>query len=131
MFGPDAQGTVGLAAVLVEASEKFQKLQAHIVDIAAQQVQRQVQHIADECDDDEGDHVAGGGAQHIEHLDTLDHARMEGLITYVQYVENGCVYFTEVGLQEYIARSTHRARPKDNNPTFRKKRTARSEIRHR
>ena len=34
-------------------------------------------------------------------LDTLDHARMEGLITYVQYVENGCVYFTEVGLQEY------------------------------
>lgn len=64
-------------------------------------------------------------------LDTLDHARMEGLITYVQYVENGCVYFTEVGLQEYIARSTHRARPKDNNPTFRKKRTARSEIRHR
>ena len=41
-------------------------------------------------------------------LDTLDHARMEGLITYVQYVENGCVYFTEVGLQEYIARSTHR-----------------------
>mgnify|MGYP000712461732 CR=1 FL=1 len=61
-------------------------------------------------------------------LDTLDHARMEGLITYVQYVENGCVYFTEVGLQEYIARSTHRARPKDNNPTFRKKRTARSGI---
>ncbi len=57
-------------------------------------------------------------------LDTLDHARMEGLITYVQYVENGCVYFTEVGLQEYIARSTHRARPKDNNPTFRRKRTA-------
>ena len=43
-------------------------------------------------------------------LDTLDHARMEGLITYVQYVENGCVYFTEVGLQEYIARSTHRGR---------------------
>ena len=64
-------------------------------------------------------------------LDTLDHARMVGLITYVQYVEYGCVYFTEVGLQEYIARSTHRARPKDNNPTFRKKRTARSEIRHR
>lgn len=47
------------------------------------------------------------------------------------YLANGCVYFTEVGLQEYIARSTHRARPKDNNPTFRKKRTARSGIRHR
>ena len=65
-------------------------------------------------------------------LDTLDHARMEGLITYVQYVENGCVYFTEVGLQEYIVRSTHRARPKDNKSLLsEKKRTVRSEIRHR
>ena len=64
-------------------------------------------------------------------MDTMDRERMDGLITYVDYVEYGCVYFTEVGLQEYIARSTHRARPKDNNPTFRKKRTVRSEIRHR
>lgn len=64
-------------------------------------------------------------------LDTLDHARTEGLITYVQYVENGCVYFTEVGLQEYIARCTHRARPKDSNPTFRKQRAVSREIRHR
>ena len=37
-------------------------------------------------------------------LTTLDAARMEGLISYVQYVTNGCVYFTEGGLQEYIAK---------------------------
>ena len=35
---------------------------------------------------------------------TLDAARTDGLISYVQYVENGCVYFTEVGIQEYIAK---------------------------
>ena len=34
---------------------------------------------------------------------TLDAARTDGLSSYVQYVENGCVYFTEVGIQEYIA----------------------------
>ena len=34
---------------------------------------------------------------------TLDAARTDGLISYVQYVENGCVYFTEVWIQEYIA----------------------------
>ena len=45
-------------------------------------------------------------------LATLDAARNSGLITYVQYVENGCVFFTEAGLQEYVARSTHRAIPK-------------------
>ena len=27
---------------------------------------------------------------------TLDAARTDGLISYVQYVENGCVYFKEV-----------------------------------
>ena len=64
-------------------------------------------------------------------LDTLDHAEMYYPQSALSLRANGCVYFTEVGLQEYIARSTHRARPKDNNPTFRKKRTARSEIRHR
>lgn len=35
---------------------------------------------------------------------TLDAARTDGLISYVQYVENGCVYFKEVGIQEYIAK---------------------------
>ena len=34
---------------------------------------------------------------------TLDAARTDGLISYVQYVENGCVYFKEVGIEEYIA----------------------------
>jgi len=55
-------------------------------------------------------------------LATLDAARTEGLIAYVQYVNNGCVYFTELGLQEYIARSTHRAKPKEVNDTYRRTR---------
>lgn len=55
-------------------------------------------------------------------LATLDAARMEGLISYVQYVDKGCVYFTEVGLQEYIARSTRRAKPRENSATYRKPR---------
>ena len=37
---------------------------------------------------------------------TLDAARNNGLISYVQYVQNGCVYFTSAGLQEYIAGKT-------------------------
>ena len=40
---------------------------------------------------------------------TLDAARNNGLISYVQYVQNSCVYFTAAGLQEYIAKCTHRA----------------------
>ena len=36
---------------------------------------------------------------------TLDAARSSGLISYVQYVQNGCVYFTDAGLQEYIVQS--------------------------
>lgn len=37
------QRPVALAALLVKPTEKFQKLQTHIVDVAAQQVQRQIQ----------------------------------------------------------------------------------------
>ena len=44
-------------------------------------------------------------------LTTLDDARNSGLISYIQYVPNGCVYFTDAALQEYIAKSTHRAKP--------------------
>ena len=55
-------------------------------------------------------------------LATLDMARADGLIAFVQYVENGCVYFTEARLQEYIARCTHRARPTDHNTTYRSRR---------
>ena len=39
-------------------------------------------------------------------LTTLDEARNSGLISYIQYVPNGCVYFTHTSLQEYIAKST-------------------------
>ena len=56
----------------------------------------------------------------------LDQARSCDHITCVQYVENGCVYFTERALQEYVARCTHRARPLDNNPP-----TEREEYRNR
>ena len=57
---------------------------------------------------------------------TLDTARTNGLVSYVQYCENGSVYFTEVSLQEYIARSTHRAKPKEINTgtTFRNPRNS-------
>ena len=56
---------------------------------------------------------------------TLDAARTDGLISYVQYVENGCVYFTEVGIQEYIAKCTHRAKPMARAATYRKPRSFR------
>lgn len=56
-------------------------------------------------------------------LATLDVARSSGLISFVQYVENGSVYFTEAALREYIARSTHRAVPKkENKITYRRRR---------
>lgn len=53
-------------------------------------------------------------------ISTLDAARMNGQISYVQYVPNGCVYFTDTALQEYIAKCTCRAKPADNNLTYRK-----------
>lgn len=56
---------------------------------------------------------------------TLDAAHNNGLISYVQYVQNGCVYFTDVGLQEYIAKCTHRAKPVDRSATYRKPRNGR------
>ena len=52
-------------------------------------------------------------------LTTLDVARTEGLVSYIQYVENGCVYFTDAGLQEYIAKSTHRAKSMEKKTTYR------------
>ena len=52
-------------------------------------------------------------------LATLDEARNNGLISYIQYVPNGCVYFTDTGLQEYIAKSTHRAKPLEKKSTYR------------
>lgn len=57
-------------------------------------------------------------------LATLDEARNNGLISYVQYVPNGCVYFTDASLQEYIAKCTHRARPVEKKSTYRKVRNS-------
>ena len=51
---------------------------------------------------------------------TLDAARTSGLISYIQYVPNGCVYFTDAGLQEYVAKFTHRPRPEEKAATYRK-----------
>ena len=50
---------------------------------------------------------------------TLDAARQNGprFTHYVQYVPNGCVYFTDAALQEYVAKCTKRAKPADNNLT--------------
>ena len=48
---------------------------------------------------------------------TLDAARANGLVSFVQYCENGSVYFTEISLQEYVARSTHKAKPREVNNT--------------
>lgn len=54
---------------------------------------------------------------------TLDEARNSGMISYIQYVPNGSVYFTEAALQEYMARCTCRARPNENVPyTYRRPR---------
>lgn len=50
---------------------------------------------------------------------TLDEARNGGMISYVQYVPNGCVYFTGVALQEYVAKCTHRAKPIEKKENYR------------
>jgi hypothetical protein len=52
-------------------------------------------------------------------LATLDAARVNGQISYVQYVPNGSVYFTTAGLQEYIAKYTRRAKPIEQKYTYR------------
>lgn len=55
-------------------------------------------------------------------LTTLDQAKKCGVIAYIQYVDNGCIYFTEAALQEYIARCTHREKPIEHTTTYRKPR---------
>lgn len=59
---------------------------------------------------------------------TLDEARNNGLISYIQYVPNGCVYFTDTGLQEYIAKCTHRAKPVEKRETYRNVRGSKSHL---
>lgn len=53
---------------------------------------------------------------------TLDAARLSGQISYVQYVPNGCVFFTKESIQEYIAKCLHRAHPTEMKQTYRKRR---------
>ena len=56
-------------------------------------------------------------------IKTLDQARLNGTIAYVQFVENGCVYFTETAIEEYIAKCTRRAKTAESSrSTDRKKR---------
>lgn len=57
---------------------------------------------------------------------TLDEAKNNGLVSYIQYVPNGCVYFTSVALQEYVAKSTHRAKPIDRKETYRNVRSGKA-----
>ena len=50
---------------------------------------------------------------------TLDAVRNSGQIAYVQYVPNGCVYFTKECLEEYIAKCTRKALPIEKKRTYR------------
>ena len=57
---------------------------------------------------------------------TLDAARTDGLISYVQYVENGCVYFTEVGASGVHCKNVHTVqKPMERAATYRKPRSFR------
>ena len=53
-------------------------------------------------------------------LNALDFARAAGAITFVQYVPNGNVFFTEEALLEYVAKCTHQAVPESRKMTYRK-----------
>ena len=48
-------------------------------------------------------------------LTQLDEARKQKRISYVQYVQNGSVYFASQALEEYVARATHWAAPLEPN----------------
>ncbi|HAE45512.1 MAG: DNA-binding protein [Lachnospiraceae bacterium] len=57
----------------------------------------------------------------------LDYERMSGKIAFIQYVENGCVYFTEKALRDYTERATRKADPVNTRLTNRRfRRTGRS-----
>lgn len=58
-------------------------------------------------------------------ISTLDTAKRTGAISFIQFVDNGKVFFTESGIAEYIYKSTHNSIPKkqNNKDTYRKKRT--------
>ena len=50
-----------------------------------------------------------------------------GLISYIQYVPNGCVYFTSAYLQEYVAKCTYRAKPVEKKATYRNVRNGKAQ----
>ncbi|MDO4460750.1 MAG: helix-turn-helix domain-containing protein [Clostridia bacterium] len=54
---------------------------------------------------------------------TLDELRRGGYITYIQYKENGKVYFTETALQEYLDKHTKKAKPTQSLLTYRRRRS--------
>ena len=54
-------------------------------------------------------------------LTSLDTAKNSGAITFIQYVPNGGVFFTEEAMQEYITRHTHQARSGERIVTYRKR----------
>jgi hypothetical protein len=53
------QGIERPAAVLVELAEILQALETQVVDVAAEQVQREVQRVAQQGDEQENEDVAG------------------------------------------------------------------------
>lgn len=60
----------------------------------------------------------------LEQLRTLDKRRIGYYIgklpeEKMQYVPNGCVFFTSASLQEYVAKCTHRAKPMEKKTTYR------------
>ena len=56
--------------------------------------------------------------------DTLDRLRKAGKIAFVQHVPGGKVWFSQRALDEFLARSTHPARPEaPTQGTYRKRRT--------
>lgn len=58
-------------------------------------------------------------------VSTLDIIRRSGNIEYIQYTDNGRVFFTEYGLQQFINKSTHQAISRSaSSPTYRKRRRA-------
>ena len=67
-FGADREGLEGPAARHIELVEELQALQTQVVDVAAQQVQPEVQRVADQADRDEDQQGARHRAQRVEDL---------------------------------------------------------------
>ena len=59
-------------------------------------------------------------------ITSLDRARYAGKISYIQYAEGGNVFFTEAGLQEYMAKATHRPAVRTVSTTYRTIRSSRN-----